>query len=417
MKANLLTVKTLEKLLRNGVPSMNSDGQGLYLKITAPGTGSWIYRFKANGKVRDMGLGTVINIGLAEARDRAADARKNVKSGIDPLQMRILNNKPTAEPEKLAEKSFQEMAEDYIEAHRSGWKNTKHAQQWTNTLRTYAYPVIGSKSVVDVETADLLKILNPIWTVKPETASRVRNRIELILSAAKALGLRAGENPALWRGHLDKLLPKRKVSDKGNHPALAWERLPEFMTELDKHLDMSAMAVKVTILCALRTTEVIGATWDEIDFDNKIWSIPAQRMKASRPHRVPLSSSVITTLEGLRKVRNNPFIFPGQKPGRPLSNMAMLLKLRRMDKALISAGGSGWRNSENDVITMHGFRSSFRDWAAEATQFSDIVPEMALAHKIKNATEAAYRRGDLLEKRRELMEEWSHYATTGKRST
>ncbi|WP_416425083.1 tyrosine-type recombinase/integrase [Pseudomonas sp. App30] len=394
---------------------MNSDGQGLYLKITAQSSGSWIYRFKVNGKMRDMGLGTIADIGLAEARDLAADARKNVKSGIDPLQMRILASSPPTEHEKPTEKSFQEMAEDYVEAHRPGWKNAKHAQQWANTLKTYAYPVIGSKSVAEVETADLLKILNPIWTVKPETASRVRNRIELVLSAAKALGLRAGENPALWRGHLDKLLAKRKISDKGNHPALAWERLPDFMAELDKHSDMSAMAVKVTILCALRTTEAIGATWDEIDFDNKIWSIPAQRMKASRAHRVPLSSSVIKTLLGLRKVHNNPFIFPGQKPGRPLSNMAMLLKLRRMDESFINAGGIGWRNAENEVITMHGFRSSFRDWAAEATHFSETVPEMALAHKIKNATEAAYRRGDLLEKRRELMEEWSLYAKTGKR--
>lgn len=413
MKSNLLTVKSVERLLRSGEKAMHSDGQGLYLKVSTVGSGSWIYRFKLNGKSRDMGLGSVDDITLVQARDSASQARKIAKAGSDPLLLRHQLSNLRDQEAELPSKVFREVAEDYIEAHRAGWKNAKHAQQWTNTLTTYAFPIIGNKAVNEVDTDHILQILNPIWTQKPETAARVRNRLELVLDAAKARRLRTGENPAQWRGHLDKLLPRRRLADRGNHAALPWQQLPSFMAALKTCIDLSSIAVELTVLCALRTSEVLGGCWGEIDLADEIWTIPAARMKAGRPHRVPLSKAALATLRRLKAKSDSALLFPGRVAGRPLSNMAMLQKIRGMDEISLKNDGPGWRNETGQVITMHGFRSSFRDWAAETTSFANIVAEMALAHKISNATEAAYRRGDLLEKRKQLMEEWARYALSG----
>lgn len=417
MKSNLLTVKSVERLLRTGEKAMHGDGQGLYLKVSSVGSGSWIYRFKLNGKSRDMGLGTVDDISLVQARESASQARNIVKGGSDPVLLRQQLSRPCEENIASPAKVFREVAEDYIEAHKAGWKNAKHAQQWTNTLATYAFPIIGSKPVDEVETDHILQILNPIWTQKPETAARVRNRLELVLDAAKARRLRTGENPAQWRGHLDKLLPRRRLADRGNHASLPWQQLPTFMAALKASTDLSSIAVKLTVLCALRTSEVLGGCWGEVDFKEEIWTIPAARMKAGRQHRVPLSQPVLDMLRSLKTQSRSELLFPGRTTGRPLSNMAMLQKIRGMDEISLKNKGPGWRNEAGEVITMHGFRSSFRDWAAETTNFANIVPEMALAHKISNATEAAYRRGDLLEKRKQLMEEWARYALSGCKAT
>ncbi|MNJ27765.1 putative prophage CPS-53 integrase [compost metagenome] len=417
MKSNLLTVKSVARLLRSGEKAMHSDGHGLYLKVSAVGSGSWIYRFKLNGKSRDMGLGTVNEITLVQARDSASQARRIVKDGADPVLMRQQLSSPREEESAPPAKVFREVAEDYIEAHRAGWKNAKHAQQWTNTLSTYAFPIVGNMPVNEIETDHILQILNPIWTQKPETAARVRNRLELVLDAAKARRMRTGENPAQWRGHLDKLLPRRRLANRGNHAALAWQQLPSFMKALNTSTDLSSIAVKLTVLCALRTSEVLGGRWGEVEFEDEVWTIPATRMKAGRQHRVPLSKAALETLRSLKNKSNSELLFPGRTVGRPLSNMAMLQKIRGMDEISVKNDGPGWRNEAGEVITMHGFRSSFRDWAAETTHFANIVPEMALAHKISNATEAAYRRGDLLEKRKQLMEAWACYALSGCKST
>ncbi|MGE6992107.1 tyrosine-type recombinase/integrase [Pseudomonas sp. NPDC047961] len=293
--------------------------------------------------------------------------------------------------------TFKKVATDYIAAHRAGWKNVKHAQQWENTLATYAEPVIGHLPAAEVSTAHVLEILQPIWITKTETASRVRNRIELILDAAKARGLRDGENPARWRGHLDKLLPKRaKVRAVEHHTALPWPDLPAFMDGLAKHDALSYAAIRLTILTACRTSEVLGATWDEVDLESHTWTIPAARMKAGKDHRVPLSDAALKVLGSLPRIDGSPYLFPGARQGRPLSNLAMLMGLRRMGRG---------------NLTMHGFRSTFRDWAAERTQYPREVCEMALAHKIAEGAEAAYWRGDIFEKRRALMADWAKYAT------
>ena len=402
-----LTVKTIESLLKAGLPGLTSDGDGLYLKITRPGAGSWIYRYKLSGKSRDMGLGQCSQVSLAIAREKAAEIRKQVRAKIDPLAARDTEKKRRHEEEErkkveeIAAKAraltFAEACDDYIKAHRAGWRNAKHAQQWENTLDMYAFPVIGPLPTGTISTEHVLKILTPIWTLKPETASRLRNRIELVLDAAKARGLREGENPARWRGHLDKLLPPRaKVRKVQHHPALPWRELPAFMVKLGAHAELSYQAIRLTVLTACRTSEVLGARWSEFDMRTNTWIIPASRMKADREHRVPLSPAVQNLLEGLPRVDKSPFLFPGARNAKPISNMAMLMALRRMGRS---------------DLTMHGFRSTFRDWAAENTLFPREVCELALAHKIADGAEAAYWRSDLVEKRRALMNAWAEYCT------
>jgi integrase len=348
-----------------------------------------------------MGIGKYPEITLAEARQRAAEARRLKAHGKDPLAERsAVRASLLADAAKTV--TFKDAAERYVEAHRAGWRNAKHAAQWEATLATYAEPILGSLAVQTIDTGLVLKVLEPIWATKTETASRLRGRIEAVLDWAKVRGYRQGENPARWRGHLDKLLPARaKVQKVQHHAALAFDGLGDFMVALRAETGTAARALEFAILTAARTGEVIGARWSEIDLGEKIWTVPAERMKAGREHRVPLSPRAIAILRTLKpdasgnrqeKEIAKSFVFAGAAQDRPLSNMAMLMLLRRMGQ---------------DDLTAHGFRSTFRDWCAERTNFPSEVAEMALAHTVGDKVEAAYRRGDLFEKRRALMEQWA----------
>ena len=385
------TSKQADKMIRDGKPGAYADGDGLYLKIGTTGAASWQYRYQMNGKRRMMGLGSCATVGLAEARDKAADARKQVKQGIDPLEVKEAEQ--TAVEAKAT--TFRELATEYIADHRPGWRNAKHGQQWENTLAQYAFPKIGDKPIAEISTEDVLRILKKLWTEKPETASRLRNRIELVIDAGRAKGLSTAANPAAWRGHLDKLLPKRTKASKGHHAAMDYRELPAFYKRLTEDRDsLSSVALQITILTACRTSEVLLADWSEFDLDNRLWTIPGERMKAGKPHRVPLTDEVLKLLQG---IKGEGYVFPGARQGRPLSNMAMTMVLRRLG---------------HPELTVHGFRSTFRDWCAEETHYPNIVAEQALAHTVGNAVEAAYRRGDLLDKRRALMADWATYCTT-----
>ncbi|MCG5525400.1 integrase arm-type DNA-binding domain-containing protein [Ectothiorhodospira haloalkaliphila] len=391
-----LTSKKIQQLAKEAQKGMTGDGQGLYLQITASGSASWIYRFKLRGKQRYMGLGSFPEVSLAEARERASDHRKCVKAGIDPMDV------SSEEPDTTDTiPSFTSCAARYIMSHRRSWRNIKHARQWVSTLKAYARPVIGEKSVQEVTTKDILKILSPIWTTKTETAKRVQGRIENILDYAAAHNYRDPVNPARWRGHLDKLLAKpSKVRKVAHHPAMPYGEVAGFMSELRENASISSKALQFLILTATRTSEVLHSTWAEIDLDSKTWTIPAERTKAGREHRVPLSRQALTLLHRLPRVKDSPYVFPGARYGRPLSNMAMLQLMRGLG---YGPGG------ERGGYVPHGFRSSFRDWTGEVTSYPRDVAEMALAHAIQNKVEAAYRRGDLFEKRREMMQVWADY--------
>ena len=373
------------------------DGGGLYLQVTEVGAKTWVYRFQIAGKRRDMGLGAVHTVTLAEAREEAKRCRKLARDGIDPIeQRRAVKLASLAETAKAM--TFKECAEAYIKSHEAGWQNAKHAAQWTSTLEAYAYPVVAPLPVQAIDTGLVMKALEPIWATKTETASRVRGRIESILDWAKTRGYREGENPARWKGHLDNLLPARaKVQKAGHHAALPYDEIGTFMASLRLQSGASARALEFAILTAARTAEVIGATWDEIDIDKRLWIVPAERMKAKREHRSPLSDAAIDLLNEMKKARQGSFVFSGMKTNKPLSNMALLMTLRRMKR---------------DDLTAHGFRSTFRDWAAERTAYPSEVAEMALAHAIGDRVEAAYRRGDLMEKRARMMQDWAEFCGT-----
>jgi len=392
-----LNTKQIENLSE---PGTYEDGDGLRLVVKASGKKSWVLRFQLAGKRREMGLGGFPDVKLKDARSEAVTQRQLLQKKIDPLAEREATRLAVAKAvltEQAKAITFKSVALDYIAAHRSGWKNAKHAQQWENTLTTYAYPVLENLSAKEVTTEHVLKVLTPIWQVKPETASRVRNRMEMVLDAAKVRGLREGENPARWRGHLDKLLPPRsKVKTVVHHPALPWVEMPAFMKEISKHDELSYKAMHLTILTACRTNEVLGATWDEFDLEKGVWKIPPHRMKAAKEHRVPLSQAALDLLNGLIRIRGNSHIFPGAREGKHLSNMSMLMGLRRMGRT---------------DLTMHGFRSTFRDWAAESTQYPREVCELALAHVRQDKVEAAYFRGDLFEKRQAMMSDWAAFVT------
>ena len=374
-------------------PGLHSDGDGLYLAVGRNGSRSWVIRYMLAGRTREMGLGSVSAVGLADARRKAQDARKLLAEKVDPIAVRDAQRE-AIRLETAKAVTFDTCASAYIDAHRPGWKNRKHAQQWTNTLHTYASPVIGKLPVQAVETEHVLKILQPIWTTKPETAHRVRGRIEKILDWAKVMKYRAGENPARWRGHLDHLLAAPdKVKRVTHHAALPYAELPAFMAQLRGRSGMSAGALEFTILTAARTNEVIAAQGGEIDFAARMWTVPGNRMKSGRDHRVPLSAAAITVLKSLS--RDSDFLFPGGTHRAPhMSNMAMLVLLGRMERG---------------DLTTHGFRSTFKDWARECTNYPGEVSEAALAHVIGDKTEAAYARGDLFEKRRQLMDDWAQF--------
>ncbi|MEN6543053.1 integrase arm-type DNA-binding domain-containing protein [Parvibaculum sp.] len=393
---NKLTALQVKSLTR---PGRFADGGGLYLQVSPTGTRSWLFRFTRDGKAREMGLGPVGTVSLAEAREKALECRRALHEGLDPIEQRNRLRR-AASAEAARSMTFRQAAKAYIEAHQAGWRNAKHASQWTATLEHYAFPIFGDLDVGEVAVGDVLKALEVIWRQKPETAGRVRGRVEAVLDWATARGHRRGENPARWRGHLDKLLPARsKVARVRHHPALPYAEIPGFMLDLANHAGVSRRALEFTILTAARTGEVIGAKVGEIDFGAKVWTIPGARMKAGREHRVPLCARAIAIIEGIQ--RDGDHLFPGAKEGRPLSNMAMT-------KVLASLGRTD--------STVHGFRSSFRDWAAEQTGFANEVCEAALAHVVGDKVEAAYRRGDLFEKRRRLMEAWAAYCCSPSRN-
>jgi integrase len=392
--ANRLSVKFVAK--DNLAPGLYGDGNGLYLQVSAFNTKAWVYRYMISGRARKMGLGEVSRVSLADARKKAMAAHRLVVDGVDPIDEREARKAQAF----IKSMTFKECAEGYIEAHSVGWKNAKHAAQWTATLETYVYPVIGKMPVASVAEAHITKILEPIWNTRTETASRVRGRIEKILDRAKALKLRTGENPARWKGHLDQLLPaKSQVAPVEHHAALPYRELPAFMTKLRKRDGVSARALEFTILTVARTGDTIGAKWSEIDLKEGLWTVPAERLKGKkgarrRDHVVPLSKRAIALLKGLPAVGE--YVFPGAKGG--LSDKAMVEMMK------------GMGHSE----TVHGFRSAFKDWASEQTAYPNELSEMAMAHTVSDKVEAAYRRGDMREKRSRMMEDWASYCETKK---
>ncbi|MGD9829979.1 MAG: tyrosine-type recombinase/integrase [Hyphomicrobiaceae bacterium] len=369
-------------------PGRYTDGRGLMLLVKTSGARSWVLRYQINGRRRDLGLGSWPETTLAMAREQAGEARKLLASGRDPL----------VEKQSVKHLSVREAAETLIAAKRSGWRNPKHAAQWGSTLAAYVYPLIGDRDVRDIGTHDVLRVLKPIWVIKTETASRVRQRIEAVLDYAAALSARDGANPARWRGHMDHLLPKPSmVRMVEHHPALDWRDAPAFMTALEGRTGAGARALAFLILTAARSGEVRGASWAEIDLEARVWTVPAVRMKALKEHRVPLSDAAIVQLG--QRGEDGDLLFPGSRGlGRPMSDMTLTALLKRMKMG---------------EITAHGFRSTFRDWAGETTPFPREVIEAALAHRLKDKAEAAYARGDLFDKRRALMDAWATYLSSG----
>jgi integrase len=391
-----IAVLSVRKIAAIREPGYYGDGGGLYLRVTQTGTKAWIFRYSLGGRRRDMGLGTIDVVSLAEARRKAEDARKLVAAGKDPLDAKT-EESAAAAVEAAKAMTFKDATEAYIASHRAGWRNPKHAAQWTATLATYGWPVFGELPVSAIDTGLVMRALEPIWSVKPETASRLRGRIESVLDWAKVRGYRDGENPARWKGHLQALLPaKAKVAKVEHHAALPYADMPGFMAALRVADGMAAKALRFTIMTAARTGETLGATWAEIDLEGRLWTVPAERMKAGKEHRVPLSEPVLELLRDLYEVRQGEPVFPGAIKGKGLSNMALLMALRRLGRA---------------DLTAHGFRSTFRDWVAEQTNFPSEVAEMALAHTVGDKVEAAYRRGDLFEKRRQLAEAWGAFCS------
>lgn len=364
---------------------------GLMLLVRENGVKSWVLRASIRGKAADIGLGGFPAVTLADATKKAREMREAIGKGIDPRA-----EKRAAKAEQM---TFEKAAGEYIKLHRAGWKNAKHAQQWENTLAAYVHPIIGHLPVKDIDVPHVLEVLRPYWTTKNETMVRVRNRVEMVLGWAMASGHRErGFNPAAWRGNLDAALPQpSKVNNRQHHAAMPWQDLPGFMQRLALVEGMSARCLEFTILTACRSGEARGATWDEFDLRGKVkvWNIPAQRMKSGRPHRVPLSDAAIKLLKALPRFEGESLVFPSTKQGRPLSDMSLTMLLRR------HAPG----------VTAHGFRSTFRDWAAETTNYPREVCEMALAHAVGSDTEAAYFRSDLFGKRALLMQDWGNFAT------
>ncbi len=395
--ARAMTILTDVAVRKMTQPGLHADGNGLYLSITKTKvegvfSKSWVVRYTApTGQRRSMGLGPYPEVTLGVARRQAASLRVSARAGVDPLEERRAKRRETAK-RAASTMTFRQCAEGFIETHRHSWRNAKHAAQWRSSLAAYVYPVFGDVDVSQIDTALVARVLDPIWTKKNETASRVRGRIENILDWSKARGHRGGENPARWKGSLQYALPARsKVAQTKHHAALPFNEIGLFLRQLRARASQSAAALEFAILTAARTNEVIGARWEEIDLQAKQWTVPASRMKGGREHRVPLSTSAMNVLTALHADGEHVFTCDGRTP---LSNMALLMTLRRME----------WPH-----ITVHGFRSTFRDWVAECTDFAREVAEAALAHSVGDKVEAAYRRGDLFVKRTQLMEAWASY--------
>lgn len=385
-KLNALTVSRVKE------PGRYGDGDGLYLVVDPNGSKRWMMLFRHAGKQREMGFGSANILSLADARRRRDETRRMILEGRDPIAER-----KAASPTTQAV-TFGAFADQLLPELSKEFRNDKHRAQWVSTINTYAAS-LRPKAIADINTDDVLAVLTPIWTTKGETASRLRGRIEKVLNAAKAKGLRSGENPALWRGHLDQLLPKRRKLTRGHHAALPYEDVPAFVVSLRERPAITARALEFIILTAARVGEVVECPWSEIDLERKLWTVPAARMKAARDHRVPLSPRAIEILVEMKALQRGSLVFPSFRADKPMSDMALSALLKRMGVP----------------VTTHGFRSSFRDWAGDMTAFPREVAEAALAHAIGDATEAAYRRSDALEKRRALMVAWADYIASGSR--
>ncbi len=390
---------------KRGKRGMYADGDGLYLQISASGAASWVYRFMLNGTARYMGLGSFPTVTLSAARLKASDARLLRGEGVDPIKARD-EVRAKARLEAARSISFRDAAEQYMAAHKDEWANAKHAAQWASTMQAYAFPIFGELPVQNVDVTLVMRAVEPIWGTKRETASRVRGRIEAVLNWATAYGYRSGANPARWRGHMKNLLAKRpKRQQVKHHPALPYGEIGAFMVGLRRQQGTAASALEFLILTTGRAGEIIGARWNEVNIGEALWTVPAERVKSGREHRVPLSPAALTIINAMQEVRTtghgNGFVFPGGKRDRPLSDTALRAVLKRL------------RRSD---VTVHGFRSSFRDWAAERTNYPREVAEMALGHAVGDKVEVAYRRSDLFEKRRRLMDEWTKFCHSGARS-
>jgi integrase len=408
---NKLSVKFTEK--QDLKPGLYGDGGGLYLQVSDFKTKAWVFRYMMAGRARKMGLGDFELVALKDARKKRDAAYGLVVDGIDPIDERQ-TRKAAKAAETAKALTFKECAEGYIAAHRAGWKNAKHAAQWTGTLETYAYPVIGKLPVQMIETAHVMKIIEPIWKDKTDTAGKVRGRIEKILDRAKALKLRSGENPAAWRGHLDQLLPaKSQVSPVKNQPALPYAEIPDFMAKLRAKEGVGARALEFLILTGVRTSDVIEAPLGEINKAARLWTIPAWRLKGKKgqrktDHVVPLSGRAMAILDAVPS--EGKFIFPGGKPGKPLSNAAMAAVVDRMNEEAAATGNPKWIDPRDGrEIVPHGFRSTFMDWGHDVAGQTKEMMDMATAHTVKDKTEAAYRRSDMRERRRRLMANWASY--------
>ena len=390
-----LTAKRIAKLRQR--PGRYHDGHGLILQVSNADNASWVLRYQRDGRERWLGLGPLHTVGLKEARERARAARLRLLDGIDPVDQKRAD-KAARVIAAAKTMTFAEAAKAWHAQHEAGWRNAKHVRQALKTLADHAFPKIGSLPVAAIDTGLVLKVIEPIWREKTSTASRVRGRIELVLDWATVRGYRSGENPARWKGHLAEVLPAHgKIAKPVHHAALPFTEIGDFLIDLRGHGGIAARALEFLILTTGRTGEVIGAQWGEFDLANKIWTVPAGRMKAEREHRVPLSNRAVDILKVLPRERGNDSVFIGLRAGTALSSMAMTATLKRMDRG---------------DITVHGFRSTFRDWAAERTNFPNHVVEMALAHAVGDKVEAAYRRGDLFAKRQKLMEAWAAFCAT-----
>lgn len=389
----------LQRLTANAVTTLKAkglhpDGGGLYLRVTTTGTRSWIYRYASAGNTRDMGLGAYPTVSLRRARELASECRRLRQDGRDPIDARV-SERASIVLDGLRATTFKACAEQLISSHEIGWQNAKHRQEWRRTLSAYVYPSFGDVPVGEVTTEHVLSALQPIWTTKTITAARIRGRIEAVLAFAKARGMRTAENPAQWRGHLAQILPApTRVKEVRHHPAMPYQELPDFIVRLRKSRStVAARALEFVILTAARSGEAIGARWNEVDFRERLWTVPRQRVKARKEHRVPLSDRAISILKEMAEIRQNDFVFPGIKRGQPIGVVALPRQLREL--------GANF--------TIHGFRSTFKDWCAECTHTPNFLSEAALAHAIADSVEAAYRRTDLLQKRRELMDQWAVY--------
>lgn len=415
--AGQLTAKTVEALTAKGrhKTGRHTDGGGLHLHIRPDGRASWVLRYRLHGRQRDMSLGTPPDVTLKAARDAAELARQSVKAGRDPIRERQRAAQDAAEAAS-PERTFKAAMESALGAREGAWKNEKHRWQWRATVEKHALPILGDLPVSEIGTADVLRVLRPIWSKVPETANRLRNRIEAILDHAHALKWRHGDNPARWRGNLKELLPApSKLAPERPQPALPWHQVPAFMRALEQRRGMAALALRFAILTAARTGEARGMIWGELDLEARVWTVPAERMKAGEMHRVPLSDAALAILAAVRpeKVKAAMLVFPSGR-GTPLSDMALTMLTRGMaTDGIPEEEPPRWRDPTGRVIVPHGFRSSFRDWCGETRPEGREVAERALAHVVRGV-EGAYARSDILERRRPLMQAWGEFCVSSK---